>query len=126
MNVHAVEFNIVRSNCLLWIWVEQSQMTFEMLKFKMLFIVCLWPHLPFLDININLKSREKLSIYISVRKQPCSKEVPVLIFWPKGSKRKMEGVSENQHEPEKSIEDGLMKQKTAGMLLPFGLVQNER
>ena len=38
----------------------------------------------------------------------------------------MEEVGENLHEPEKSIEDGLMKQKTAGMLLPFGLVQNER
>ena len=85
----------------------------------MLFIVCLWPHLPFLDIIRNLKSREKLSIYLSVHKQSCSKEVSVLIFWTKGSKRKMEEVGENLHEPEKSIEDGLIKQKTAGMLLPM-------
>ena len=31
----------------------------------------------------------------------------------------MEEVGENLHEPEKSIEDGLIKQKTAGMLLPM-------
>ena len=35
----------------------------------------------------------------------------------------MEEVSENQHETEKTIEDGFMKQKTTGMLPSFGLLQ---
>ena len=34
----------------------------------------------------------------------------------------MEELSENQ----KTIEDGLMKQKSAGMLPSFGLLQNQR
>ena len=38
----------------------------------------------------------------------------------------MEELSENQHETEKTIEDGLMKQKSAGMLPSFGLLGNFR
>ena len=38
----------------------------------------------------------------------------------------MEEVCENQDETEKTIEDGLMKQKTAGMLSYFGFLQNQR